>query len=125
MTTREILNSLKREEGIALYNSRKTDKEAYDLFVSKGLTDDFETFVSEAKNLFIEKVSAMSKEELLTQIEGAELTDEQLEMIAGGDKSGGQTAGIAISGAAGAGVVGLGIWLAYDLITLATAGGAV
>lgn len=86
MTTRELIDTFTREEGIALFNERKTDKEAYDLFVSKGLTDDFETFVSEAKNLFIEKISGMSQEEILKQIEGAELTDEQLEMIAGGSK---------------------------------------
>lgn len=87
MTTRELLNGFTREEGIALYNSKKTDKEIYDLCVAKGLTDSYETFVSESQKIFAEKVSQMSKEELLAQIEGAELTDEQLAQIAGGTKS--------------------------------------
>lgn len=86
MTTKELLNGFTREEGIALFNEKKTDKEIYDILVSKGLTDDFETFAAEAQKLFTEKVSSMSKSELLAQIEGAELTDDQLEQIAGGSK---------------------------------------
>lgn len=84
MTTKEILESFTRQEGIALFNAKKTDKEVYDILVSKGLTDSFETFTAEAEKVFAEKVSKMSKEEILKQIEGAELTDEQLEQIAGG-----------------------------------------
>ena len=87
MTTKELLNSFTREEGIALFNAKKSDKEIYDILVKKGLTDSFETFISEAQKVFNEKVSNMSSEEILAQIDGAELTDDQLEMIAGG-KSG-------------------------------------
>lgn len=106
MTTRELLNTFTREEGIALFNAKKTDKEVYDLFVSKGLTDNFETFKSEAQKFFTEKVSNMSKEEILAQIDGAELTDDQLEMIAGGGKNVGDIIGVAVYGA---GIIGVGI----------------
>ena len=87
MTTRELIEKFSREEGIALFNTKKTDKEVYNMFVSKGLTDSYETFISETQKIFNEKVSKMSKEELLAQIEGAELTDEELAQIAGGTKS--------------------------------------
>ncbi len=96
MTTREILENFTREEGIALFNEKKSDEEVYDFLVSKGLTDDFETFAAEAQKVFAEKVSQMSKEEILAQIEGAELTDEQLEMIAGGDKGENQASDTAL-----------------------------
>ena len=96
MTTKEILENFTREEGIAIFNAKKTDKEVYDILVSKGLTDSFETFISEAEKIFTEKVSKMSKEEILAQIEGAELTDEQLEQIAGGDKGENQASDTAL-----------------------------
>ena len=105
MTTKELLNGFSREEGIALFNERKTDKEIYDLFVSKGLTDDYETFAAEAQKVFSEKVSGMSQEEILKEISGAELTDEQLEMIAGGGKDGEDKEAAEISGLAAAAVV--------------------
>ena len=106
MTTREIIENFAREEGITLYNSKKTDKEIYDMLVKKGLTDSFETFTSEVQKIFNEKVSKMSSQELLAQIDGAELTDDQLEMIAGGkfdsDKEKCEFAGIVLGSAAGA-----------------------
>lgn len=102
MTTRKLLETFAREEGIALFNEKKSDEEVYDFLVSKGLTDDFDTFKAEAQKIFTEKVSQMSKDELFAQIEGAELTDEQLEMIAGGAKSAGQTATYIVTGVTGA-----------------------
>lgn len=86
MTTREVFKTLNREEAIGFFNTKKTDKEIYDILVSKGLTDSFDTFKTESEKVFTEKVSSMSKEDILSQIEGAELTEEQLEMIAGGGK---------------------------------------
>ena len=88
MTTKELLNSFTREEGITLFNAKKTDKEIYDLCVAKGLTDSFDTFTAEAQKLFTEKVSKMNKDEILKAIEGTELTEEELSQIAGG-KGGG------------------------------------
>ena len=88
MTTRELIDTFTREEGIALFNTKKTDKEIYDLCVAKGLTDSYETFVSESQKVFSEKVSKMNKDEILKAIEGTELTEEELSQIAGG-KGGG------------------------------------
>ena len=101
MTTKEILGSLAREEGISFFNSKKTDKEVYDILVKKGLTDSFETFVSEAQKVFNEKISTMSKDEIMKQIEGAELTDKELQQIAGGKSE--KEEGIAIGAGVGAG----------------------
>lgn len=61
MTTKEVLATLKTED-------------VYELLVKKGLTDDFETFKKEAENFT----------GLMTS--GKELTDAQLEMVAGGGK---------------------------------------
>ena len=87
MTTREAFDTIDREEGIRLFNLQKTEKELYDIFVAeKGLTDSFDTFKAEAEKIFIERTSKMSKEDILKAIEGAELTDAQLEQVAGGNK---------------------------------------
>ena len=110
MTTRELLENFAREEGIALFNAKKTDKEIYDILVKKGLTDSFETFVSEAQKVFNEKVSNMSTQEILARIDGAELTDDQLEMIAGGKSDAGEIAmyaGITMGGSAAAVAAGV------------------
>ena len=88
MTTREVLKTIKHEEGIKILNLKKSDKEVYDILVAKGLTDSFEIFTSEAKKVFNENVSKMSQKEILTQFDGAELTEEQLEAVAGGINSG-------------------------------------
>lgn len=118
MTTREIFETLNREDGIKFFNAKKTDKEIYDILVSKGLTDDFETFKAEGQKLFTEKVSSMSKEEILAQIEGVELTDEQLEQIAGGGKTtefdnpGGALGTIAAGSALGAVIIAAAVWWA-------------
>ena len=128
MTTRELLENFTREEGIALFNAKKTDKEVYDILVSKGLTDDFETFVAEAQKLFNEKFSKMSKEEILSQIEGAELTDEQLEQIAGGkndvEEAAGQ-AGLITAYAAGGIAAALGIYGVVATVVSAASGAAI
>lgn len=84
MTTREILDSYTQEEGISLFNSVKSEKEVYDLFVEKGLTDSFETYLAETEKIANEKLSQMSREELLARLERAELSDEQLEAVSGG-----------------------------------------
>ena len=109
MTTRELLENFAREEGIALFNAKKTDKEIYDILVKKGLTDSFETFSSEAQKVFNEKVSKMNSQELLAQIDGAELTDEQLEAVAGGKDSGDTGAFVAAGVGGAAGVAGIAI----------------
>lgn len=89
MTTKEIIKTFTKEEGIAFYNAKKTDKEIYDYLVSKGLTDSFETFLVDSRKIFEERFSKMSKEQILSSIQGAELTDEQLEQIAGGKEEDG------------------------------------
>ena len=107
MTTREVFKTLNREEAIGFFNTKKTDKEIYDILVSKGLTDSFDTFKTESEKVFTEKVSSMSKEDILSQIEGVELTEEQLEMIAGGSKQVDTVwIGTAIVGGAAVGIAG-------------------
>ena len=109
MTTRELLENYTREEGIALFNTKKTDKEVYNMFVSKGLTDSYETFTAEAQKVFSEKVSKMSTDEILALIEGAELSEKQLEQIAGGkgDLSEEAKCGIILGGCAAAAATAL------------------
>lgn len=84
MTTKELLKSMEKEEGLSMLNSKMKDSEVYDLLVSKGLTDSFETFVLEAKKLAEEQISKMSKDELLEQLNSSELLEEELKLVAGG-----------------------------------------
>ena len=84
MTTREIFNTIKKEDALYFYKSKKTDKEIYDILVKKGLTDSFETYTAEAKKISEERYSQLSKEELLKTLDGFELSDEELSQIAGG-----------------------------------------
>lgn len=70
MTIYELLKTLKGEEGIALFNTKKTDKEVYDLLVAKGLTDSFEEFTA-----FFKPASKLTE---------TELSDADLEKVAGG-----------------------------------------
>lgn len=84
MTTREILKNFDKKEAIKLYNLRKTNEEAYELFKQKGLTDSYEVFLKETQNYLLENATKLTPDELLKQIEGAELSDVQLEQIAGG-----------------------------------------
>lgn len=84
MTTKEVLNTLTHEEGLDFLNTKKNENELYDYLVKKGLTDDFDTFKKEAKQFVKDKMAKMSKKEIVSQIEGTELSDEQLAQIAGG-----------------------------------------
>lgn len=84
MNTKEVLNNFDKEEAIKLFNAKKTDKEIYDLLVSKGLTDSYETFILETSKIVKDRISTMSKSEILEKIEGIELDEEQLAQIAGG-----------------------------------------
>lgn len=88
MTTKELFNTFTREDGIKLFNSKMTNEEVYKLAVSKGLTDSYEEFLSEARKIILEKYSSMDKGELMEQLEGAELTEEQLALVAGGGSCG-------------------------------------
>lgn len=84
MTTEELFKSFSKEEGFSFFNSKKSDKEIYDEFVKKGLTDSYETFMSSAEKVMKETFSKLPKEEIISQLADAELSDEQLEQIAGG-----------------------------------------
>ena len=104
MTTRELLEKVTQKEGINFLNSKKTDKEIYNYFVSKGLTDSYETFILEATKFANEVLSTKSKEEILSQLENAELTDKELQQIAGGKdddtKEALEYTGVAVGGTA-------------------------